>query len=188
MGGIMSGSASTRAVRLGLALVAACSSERSSDAPSRGAGLRPATLSAAEQGTAYASALRATFEIQPNLVLLLDPALLPSARGGTSTHDLSPDVIGRMRSAGVIQGTCQPSRRAARASPVCAAERAGYVIRVSDIFRLAADTVQRYLTAERFRAARDTSGYQPPFQFEQRHQLVRRDDAWVVSKQERLVK
>jgi hypothetical protein len=176
------------ATLLGLALVAACSSERGSDATDRGAGLQPATLSAAEQASAYATALRAAFEIQPNLVLLVDPTLLPSARSEKSTRELPADVIGRLRSTGVVQGTCRPTGRGARTSPVCPTGRAGYVIRASDIFRLPGDSVQLYLTAERYRAARDTSGYQPPFQFEQRFQLVRRDGAWVVSKQERLVR
>jgi hypothetical protein len=173
---------------LGLALAAACSSERGGEATGRGAGLQPATLSAADQASAYATALRAAFEIQPNLVLLLDPTLLPSARSGKATRDLSPDVIRRLRSTGVVQGTCQPTGRGVHASPICTAGRAGYVIRVSDIFRLPGDSVQLYLTAERYRAARDTSGYQPPLQFEQRHQLVRRNGAWVVARQERLVR
>jgi hypothetical protein len=173
---------------LGLALVAACSSERGSDATGRGAGLQPATLLAAEQSSAYAAALRAAFEIQPNLVLLVDPILLPSAQSGKSRRALPAYVIGLLRSTGVVQGTCRPTVRAPRTSPVCPAAQAGYVIRVSDIFRLPGDSVQLYVTAERYRAARDTSGYQSPFQFEQRFQLVRRSTGWVVSKQERLVR
>ena len=184
----MSSATRRSATLLGLTVIAACSSERGSDATGRGAGLQPATLSAAEQASAYATALRAAFEIQPNLVLLVDPTLLPSARSGKATRDLPADVIARLRSPGVVQGTCQPTRRDVRASPVCPAQRAGYVIRVSDIFRLPGDSVQLYLTAERYRAARDTSSYQPPLQFEQRFQLVRRNGGWVVSKQERLVR
>ena len=173
---------------LGLTLVAACSSERSRDATGRGAGLQPATLPAAEQASAYEAALRAAFEIQPNLVLLVDPMLLPSARSGKSPRALPAYVIGLLRSTGIVQGTCRPIERGARTTPACPAGRAGYVIRVSDIFRLPGDSVQLYLTAERYRAARDTSGYQSPFQFEQRFQLVRRNGGWVVSKQERLVR
>ena len=168
-------------------LVAACASEREDDANARGAGLSVASLSDAERAGAYAVALRGAFDVGPGLVLLLDPAVLPRTRGAQAANELPAEVVRVLRATGTIQGTCVPVGGAQKSAPICAADSVGYVVRVSDIFRLAGDTVQLYLTAETFRPSRDTTAFQPPLRLEQRYGLVRRGGGWVVAQKERLV-
>jgi len=171
-----------------MVLLAACSSDgKGAHASGRGAGLSPASLPASARATAYGAALGQAFDIGPGLVLLLDPTLLPSAANGNATRELSADVARRLRSAGVTQGTCEPQAGHAGAAPTCAARAAGYVVRVSDIFRLAQDTVQLYVTAERYRPAQDSTHFASPLRFEQRYSLARNGGGWVVVTQERLV-
>ena len=172
----------------GMVMLAACTSDgKGAHASGRGAGLDPASLPASASAAAYAAALGQAFDIGPGLVLLLDPTLLPSAGSGNATRELAPDVARRLRSTGVTQGTCEPRPGRSGAAPTCAARMAGYVVRVSDIFRLARDTVQLYVTAERYRPARDSTHFASPLRFEQRYSLARHGGGWVVVTQERLV-
>lgn len=171
-----------------LALLAgACTSKDAGSSSDRGAGLEVASLPASERASAYAAAVREAFDVGPGLVLLLDPDVLPSARSGKTTHELPADVIRRLRGTGVIQGTCQPRSATERRAPICTARSAGYVIRLSDIFRIASDSVQLYLTAERYRPSQDSTRAASPLRLEQRYNLARHGNAWVVATKERLV-
>jgi hypothetical protein len=172
-----------------LALLAgACTSNDAGSSSDRGAGLEVASLPASDRASAYAAAVREAFDVGPGLVLLLDPNVLPSARSGKTTHEVPSDVIRRLRGAGVIQGTCQPHSRTERMAPICTARTAGYIVRVSDIFRLATDSVQLYLTAERYRPSRDSTRAASRLRLEQRYSLARHGNAWVVATKERLVR
>lgn len=168
-----------------LAVVAGCGHE--THASDRGAGLTVATLPASERASVYAAALRGAFDMSPRLVLLVDTAVLPRDRGGESTDAVPADVVHRLRAAGVVQGTCRPRSRGDRVAPICPARRPGYVVQFSDVFNLARDTVQLYVTAERFRATSDSTSPAPPLQFEQRYDLARRRGAWRVTTKARLV-
>jgi hypothetical protein len=170
-----------------LAVGAACGRGHETHASDRGAGLTVATLSASEQAAAYAAALREAFDMGPRLVLLVDTAVLPSDRSGESTHALPADVVQRLRAVGVVQGTCRPRSGGDRVAPICAARRPGYVVQFSDVFNLARDTVQLYVTAERFRATSDSTSPASPLYFEQRYNLARRRGAWRVTTKARLV-
>ncbi|HEX5437738.1 MAG TPA: hypothetical protein VFW98_11300 [Gemmatimonadaceae bacterium] len=171
-----------------IALAVACSSDGgSAHASDRGAGLRTASLPAAQAASAYAAALREAFDVGPGLALLIDPALLPRSRGSASTQRLAAGVVRGLRTRGVIQGNCQPRGGTKSLAPICPISTPGYVIRVSDIFEVARDTVQLYLTAERFRAARDSARFAPPLNMEQRYTLARRGPRWAVASKEQLV-
>jgi hypothetical protein len=171
-----------------LVIVLAASCGREDEGPNaRGAGLRSAALEPGARGDAYAVALRGAFDLGPGLVLLLDPRILPRSRTAESDDRVTPEVLQAMRTSGAIQGTCQADTTAANAAPICPAENAGYVVRVSDVFAMQGDTVQLYVTAERYRPSRDTTGFQPPLRLEQRYVLTRQGGRWIVASKERLV-
>lgn len=168
-------------------LIAACSGDGGRNSASdRGAGLQVQPLSADQQAAAYAAALGGAFDLGPPLVLLLDPDVLPRRRDAQSTDTIPAAVAQALSSRGVIQGSCAAAPPSPREAPICKAQSAGYEVRFSPVFRLAHDTIQVYLVAERYRASSDTAGYQPPLEFEQRYALVRSDHRWRVVRQERL--
>ena len=149
----------------------------------RGAGMQPATLTAAERAQVYAAALGASFEIGPELRLLVNPARLPATGYGPGPS-LPPDVVQAMLATNVFRGTCQPAAPAPRRAPICEAPQAGYVVRVTDIFRARGDTLQTYALSERF--ATPASGPLSPLRLEVAYQLVRRGNRWVVARTERI--
>ncbi len=168
-------------------LVAACSGEGArNSATDRGAGLEVEKLSADQQAAAYATALGGAFDLGPSLVLLLDPAMLPRRRGAQPSDTIPSAVTRALESRGVIQGSCAAVAASQRAAPVCKAQSAGYKVQFSPVFRLARDTMQVYVVAERYRATSDTTGYQPPLEFEQRYALVRSGRQWRAVRKERL--
>jgi hypothetical protein len=168
-------------------LVAACSGDHGrSSANDRGAGLAVEKLPADQQAAAYAAALRGAFDLGPSLVLLLDPAVLPQRRGAEPSDTIPAAVTQALASRGVIQGSCTAVPASPHGAPICKAQSAGYKVQFSPVFRLTRDTVQVYLVAERYRATRDTAGYQPPLEFEQRYGLVRSGRQWRVASKERL--
>lgn len=169
-------------------LLAACSGGEGNASPNdRGAGLDVAQLSADQQAGAYAAAFGGAFELGPSLVLLLDPEFLARHRGAQPSDSVPAAVKRALLSRGVIQGSCAAVSASSRA-PVCKAHVAGYKIQVSPIFRVGHDSVQVYLVAQRYRPSSDTSGYQPPLEFEQRYMLLASGREWRVERQERLTR
>ncbi|MGH7647218.1 MAG: hypothetical protein ACREND_03805 [Gemmatimonadaceae bacterium] len=168
-------------------VIAACSGNGRKTSPNdRGAGLQTAKLSADAQAAAYAAALGAAFDLGPQLVLLLDPALLPRQRDAEPSDTIPIAVSRALASRGAIQGSCTAAPSSPRVAPICKAQAAGYEVRFSPVFRLTHDAIQVYLTAERYRATADTAGYQPPLQFERRYALVKSGRQWRVAREERL--
>jgi hypothetical protein len=168
-------------------LAMACARERTPLPTDRGAGLPVATLSEADRAAAYAVVLRGTFDIAPGLVLLLDRAILPRGRDEPATDTLSPGVVRALSATGVTQGTCVPASGARGVAPICPGAAAGYAVRFSDPYRAGRDTIQVFVTAERFRPSRDTTGRQPPLHLEQRYSLRKRGGRWEVARKDRLV-
>jgi hypothetical protein len=147
----------------------------------RGRGLRPATLSEEAQVALYRAAIAASFEPGPGLTVLLHPRRLPRTAGLEGGAPVPQSLLTRLRAAGVVQGSCEPP--GTRDTPQCAAPAAGYVVRGSDVFRAAGDTVQFHLAAERY--ATPTSGPQEALRFEKIYQLVPRGSDWRVAREAR---
>ena len=97
-----------------------------------------------------------------------------------------------LQDAGTVRGLCSPtpdSTSGAKANvPLCAAEAAGYVVRLSDIFQMPGDTVQLYVVAERYRTPRDSGHFVGKLSFEQRSDLVKRGNSWRVARTSRLAR
>ncbi len=162
-----------------IAVLVACGRGGSEDGALRGRGLALASLAPAQRAQVYTAALQASFDFGPSLVLLLDPHALPRRVADAVGAPLPPDVMHAMLRSGTFQGTCRPDppKRAGMA-PRCPVDTPGYVVRVSDIFRLPGDTLQVYAEAKRYDTAR--SGTHRAFTLEEVYQLVRRSGEWVV--------
>ena len=149
----------------------------------RGRGLQPAGLAPPAQAEAYKAALGAAFDLEPALSLLLDPRQLPRDAGFGAGPPMPPAVVAELRRRGVVRGSCQPPLDTSagptrREAPPCEAADPGYVVRASDVFRVAADTVQVHLGAERYRTP--TGGPQEALSFEKVYKLAARGGAWRV--------
>ena len=116
----------------------------------RGRGLEVAQLSAGERARIYAASLGGAFDIDPGLSLLVDTTMLTRVGGEAPGGTLGSDVRAALRGTGVTKGECAPQRRAPTRTPVCRADLPGYVVRFSEVFAMAGDSVQTHLLADRY--------------------------------------
>jgi hypothetical protein len=165
-----------------LLLLAACGGEDEEIA--RGPGLAVAELPAAERAAAYDAALHAGFDVAPGLTLLLSPAHLPRTAALSGGPPLDTALVAALRARGIVQGTCAAPPPAEGGVPRCAGPAAGYLLRLSEPYRLGGDTIQLYVDAERY-ALPDTPP-SPPFRFETAYQLVGRGETWTVLREGRV--
>ena len=165
-----------------LVLVLGCAEDTGKYA--RGRGLEVAQLSATDRAKIYAASLGGAFDLDPGLSLLVDTTMLTRVGGDGSGGTLGTDVRAALRGTGVTKGECAPERRAPTRAPVCRADRPGYVVRFSEVFAMAGDSVQTHLLADRY----DTpaTGEHNRFRIEQAYQLVRRNGSWSVVRKARI--
>jgi hypothetical protein len=132
----------------------------------------------------YEQAIRAAFDVGPDLVLLMHPSRLPR-RAEDSTGGTLPDaVLAALRARGIARGTCTPRHELARDTPRCDYATPGYVIRGSEVLKAGGDTTELYLTAERFAPAK---GAKPQaLRFEKVYQLVPDRGGWRVAREGRV--
>jgi hypothetical protein len=161
-----------------LLALGACQREaRMDDARSEGKAL--ASLPATSQVRVWDAAVREAFDVGPGLVLLLSPTHLPRGAGYDGGTPVPDSLRAALVATGVVSGTCSPARESAQRAPRCDADRSGYVVRGSEIFRGAGDTLQLYLASEVYAAVNGPG--QQPFTFEMAYKLVPRDgDRWQV--------
>ena len=154
----------------------------------RGPGLKVAALDASQQAAVNAAAIRASFDPDPSLSLLLDPVYLPRTEGYTGGAPVPPALITRMRQQGLVRGTCQPSRDSTRTVPLCPAALPGYVVRFSEILGLGggSDSVQVYLAATRYRHAAGAPA--ELLSFERAYRVGRARGGWRVLSEARIPK
>ena len=180
-----SGRAARTAVGALLAVVVACAPGPPEEG--RGAGLADARLSARDQAQSYGAALGTAFELGPDLSLLLDPAKLPRGLSDAPQDSMAPEVTSAMVQAGVIQGSCAPRPGAReRYAPICDAPIPGYVVRVSDVYRLGRDSLQLHVLIRRYDTPK--TGPHSEFAFEEAYQLAKQDGAWKVVRKARLAR
>ena len=166
-------------------LLAACGKDAPSDANvARGRGLQPVALAPESEAQVYAAAVRAGFDPDPALVLMLHPLRLPRGAGYDSGSAVPPALASALRARGMVKGTCEPIRDGARTTPRCPMAQPGYLIRATPVFRLKGDTVQMNFYAEQFAGQ---SGLKPQaLRFEKIYQLVGRGDSWRVVREARV--
>lgn len=166
-------------------MAAGCGGGNDDANAARGRGLHEASLPVEERATIYESAVRAAFDKEPSLSLLLYPELLPRGSGYGSGPAVAPQVVRSLRNAEVVQGTCGPfAEQDAKRAPRCQARIAGYVVRFSPVLSLGRDSVEVYLSAQRY----DLPGAAPHqrFAFERAYQLVKRNGKWQVVREGRV--
>jgi hypothetical protein len=167
---------------LALAPLAALACGGSEDADAgvvRGKGLQPAALPPAAEAQLYEAALRAAFELEPALSLLLHPRRLPRTAGQEGGAPVPAAVVSALRSRRAIRGTCEPPADSSREAPRCAAEAPGYLVRGSEPFRVAGDTVELHLAAERYSTA--AGDKQEVLAFERIYRLAGSAGRWRVA-------
>ena len=158
-----------------IAFLGACARDETANY-ARGRGLERASLSSSTQAAVYEGALRGAFELNdPTLSLLLDPRELPRTVGLGAAGRLPEAVVRELRGRGIVKGTCVPPITT-RGTPSCTAERPGYVVRFSPVFRMRGDSVAAYMFAQQY----DTpaSGHSAPLRFERLYHLVPSGDRW----------
>lgn len=168
-----------------LAAAAACADDAVDDSHiARGRGLTPLELPPAAEAGLYDAAVRASFDVEPGLVLLAHSRRLPRTAGFDGGDSLPPALLQALRDQGVVRGSCEPKHEAPRDTPRCTGPQAGYVVRASVPFRVGRDTVQINLAAETFAAE---SGVRPQaLRFEKIYQLVGSGSRWRVVREARV--
>ena len=166
-------------------LVLACADAAPDDANvARGRGLRPVALAPEAEASVFDAAVRASFDVEPGLVLMVHPRRLPRTAGYDGGEALPAPVAKALRDRGIVRGVCEPRHEAPRDTPRCAELQAGYVVRASVPVRVAGDTIQLNFAAEAYAAA---SGLRPQsLRFEKIYQLVGRGADWQVLREARV--
>lgn len=166
---------------LALTSLAACSgsADARTRADARGRSSEVVRLAPARQAAAYEAALRTSFDLRPELILVLDPVKLPAAGGYDEGGEVAPELAAALVAAGTMRASCSPARRDAARAPRCGIPAPGYAVRVSDVFRAGGDTLRLFLTAERVQPAADSS-YVKAFAFEGRYVLLPTEAGWRV--------
>ncbi len=167
-----------------LALVVACGGGEDGTNFARGGRLKVAELPATSLAAVYEAAVRASFNVEPGLVLMAHPRLLPRTEGYDGGEPIPDALVAALRERGVVRGVCDPKHEAPRDTPRCPGAQAGYIVRASPPFRAAGDTVQIHFAAEAFAAER---GPRPQaLRFEKIYQMVGRGTQWRVAREARV--
>jgi hypothetical protein len=150
----------------------------------RGRGLAVASLSPAAEAAVFRAAVRAAFDVGPDLVLELHPLRLPRTAGMAGGDSVPAALVTALRSAGTVRSLCDPHHDAPRDTPHCGSRQAGYIVRGSPVFRLPGDTVELYFAAEGFGPV---SGTRPvALRFEKIYQVVPEGAGWRVAREARV--
>jgi hypothetical protein len=168
-----------------LLVAAGCSDGAPDDSNiARGRGLKPLTMASAAEAGVIDAAVRASFDVEPGLVLLAHPRRLPRTAGYEGGDAVPTALVEALRARGVIRGSCEPRHESPRDTPRCAGSQAGYVVRVSAPFKAGGDTIQINFMAETFAPA---SGARPQaLRFEKIYQLVGSGTSWRVAREARV--
>lgn len=173
------------ATGLTVCLLLACSADAPDDSGvMRGRGLKPAPLAPAAEAAMFDAAVRASFDVEPSLVLMVHPRRLPRTSGYDGGEPVPPALVQALRERGIVRGMCEPKHERPRDTPRCGESSPGYVVRATTPFRAARDTIQINFAAEAFGAQ---AGARPQaLRFEKIYQLVGRDDTWSVVREARV--
>ncbi len=165
----------------------ACARNEGEDPGRRGLAAERAELTPADQAAAYATALRAAFDL-PATTLLIDPRMLPSQGGYDETDARMDEAVARaLIATRAVSGECVPSGGTVNRAPACDVRNPGYAVRFSELFQSPGDTLRLYLVAERYRPTVDTLTYHSPFRMEERYHLARTAGRWQVARKARMM-
>ena len=133
----------------------------------------------------YRAALGGSFTMgDPTLSILVDTLLLPRQAGLAGGTPIAPELLAALRSAGVVQGTCSIPVQRSRQPLVCDARRAGYAVRLSDLFALGKDSVQVNVAVEQYAIPYGPRAER--LRFERAYHVVRRGQGWRAVREARM--
>jgi hypothetical protein len=167
-----------------LCLALACSGAPDDSNIARGRGLKPAVLSPATEAAVYDAAVRASFDPDPSLVLMVHPRRLPRTAGYEGGETIPAALVSALRQRGVVRGVCDPKREPNHTTPRCTGPLAGYIVRASPVFQVGRDTLQMNFQAEVFGA--ETGTRPQTLRFEKVYQLVGSGSTWRVAREARV--
>lgn len=167
-----------------LVATAGCAEKKTGDGFVRGTGLRVTELPVPARVAIYDAAVKSAFDVGPGLTLLLDPRLLPRTKGLGPGTPVPKGVVEALRERGIVQGTCQPPGELAKEAARCDVANPGYIVRFSDIFGMAGDSVQVHVAVERYNTS--TSANAEVMRFEKAFQVVGSGGNWRVVRQGRV--
>ena len=167
-----------------LVVTAACAEKEADDGFLRGSGLQIRELPVAAKVAIYDAAVKTAFDVGPELTLLLDPRLLPRTKGLGPGAPVPKNVVDALRERGIIKGTCQAPEETSKEAARCDVANPGYIVRFSDVFRMAGDSVQVHVAVERYNTA--TSANAEVMRFEKAYQVVGSGESWRVVRQGRV--
>ena len=153
----------------------------------RGPGLEVESLSADDVVAAYRATLAGAFNLgDPALSLLVDPMLLPRAKGLAGGDAMPSAVRSALQRQRVVKGTCQVPLERTRAPLVCRADRPGYVVRLSAPLALGSghDSVQVHLVVQQYALPKGPAAER--LRFERAYHLARRGRTWRALREARL--
>jgi hypothetical protein len=163
-----------RALAILVVLAVGCRAPAPPADQSRSGGLPVADLTLPAQVAVYDAAVRVAFDVGPDLFLLSHVRRLPRGAGSDGGDSLPAALGEALRQAGIVRGQCDPVRDGAQRAPRCPAERSGYVVRGTEVFRAGGDTLRFNLQSELYAAASGPG--QEPFAFEMAYKVVPRGD------------
>ena len=168
-----------------MASIAAVGCARNEMPAYRGAGLEQASLPIDDAVAVYRAALGGSFTLgDPSLSILVDSLLLPRQPGLAGGAPMPADLRSALRAAGLSKGSCTIPVTKTRQPLVCTAARAGYAVRVSDIFALGPDSVQVSVVVEQYAIPNGPRAER--LRFERAYHVVRRGNAWRAVREARM--
>jgi hypothetical protein len=133
----------------------------------------------------YRATLGGSFRLDdPTLWILGDPTYLPRTQGLAGGDSIPADVLSALRSAGIVKGTCRMPTAAAKTPLVCPAQRAGYLVRFSEPFKLGADQVQVHLVVQQY--AIPGGRIEQHLRFERAYYVAKDGGKWKAVREARL--
>ena len=167
-----------------LVVMAGCAEQNADDGFLRGSGLQIRELPVPARVAIYDTAVKTAFDVGPGLTLLLDPRLLPRTKGLGPGAPVPKDVADALQRRGIVQGTCQAPEEGSKEAARCDVANPGYIVRFSDVFRMAGDSVQVHIAVERYNTS--TSAKAEVMRFEKAYQVVGSGESWRVVRQGRV--
>lgn len=171
-----------RVVTLSL-LVAACGGAEE-QWYARGGTSKVAAISPAAEAQVVDAAVHAAFDVEPALNLRMHPLRLPRTAGDSGGEPVPAALVSALRAKGLVIGSCEPVRSAPKNTPHCSTPQAGYIIRPSNVFALPKDTLEVYLSAEKYGAS---TGQKPEaLRFEKVYLVVKDGASYRVAREGRI--
>jgi len=97
---------------------------------------------------------------------------------------MDPALVSELRRRNIVLGTCAPPITESRKAPRCDASGPGYLVRFTDVLALPGDSVEVYLSVQRFDLPSSVASHF--FRFERAYQITGSDEHWRAAREGRI--